>query len=106
MAQFLYSSIYGFNQLLQPLFVPFCFVAAWSLVAIVAWSLWTATRDSIKVAQQMHQIPCANCQFFTNSHYLKCPVHPSWALSEEAVNCTDYEPATYGTKANSEQAYY
>jgi RNA polymerase subunit RPABC4/transcription elongation factor Spt4 len=42
----------------------------------------------------MHQIPCANCQFFTRDYHLKCTVHPAQALTEEAIGCGDFE--TYG----------
>jgi RNA polymerase subunit RPABC4/transcription elongation factor Spt4 len=38
----------------------------------------------------MHQIPCADCQFFTHNMRLKCPVHPTEALSEQAIGCTDF----------------
>jgi RNA polymerase subunit RPABC4/transcription elongation factor Spt4 len=42
----------------------------------------------------MHQIPCHNCQFFTNNYRLKCTVHPSIANTEEAIDCSDYQPKT------------
>lgn len=38
----------------------------------------------------MHQIPCSNCQFFTNDYRLKCTVNPSVANTERAINCCDY----------------
>jgi RNA polymerase subunit RPABC4/transcription elongation factor Spt4 len=41
----------------------------------------------------MRQIPCSNCQFFVDSRYLKCPVHPKIALSEAAIGCDDYHPS-------------
>ena len=40
---------------------------------------------------KLHQIPCARCAFFTRDYRLKCTVHPSKALTEEAINCLDYE---------------
>lgn len=79
---------------IQPLLVPICFVAAWSVLILFAWSLWSAARDGITTAKQMHQIPCANCQFFTDNYRLKCTVHPSAANTEEAINCLDYQPKT------------
>ncbi|MBD2462328.1 hypothetical protein H6G89_14875 [Oscillatoria sp. FACHB-1407] len=80
------------TQVLQPILVPLCFVFAWLVMLMVAWSIWSAVRDSFTNAKQMHRIPCANCQFFTNDYHLKCTVHPDTALSEEAVSCMDYEP--------------
>ncbi|MGJ3251711.1 MAG: hypothetical protein ACFE0J_11335 [Elainellaceae cyanobacterium] len=81
-------------HVIQPIISPVCFVLAWALILLGAWSVWSALRDSISNAKRMHQIPCADCQFFTNIHYLKCPIHPSTALSEDAIGCTDFEPDT------------
>lgn len=64
--------------------------AAWGFISTAVWSLWAIVRDTIKQTKQLHQIPCSNCLFFTDSYYLKCPVHPHSALTEEAINCPDY----------------
>ncbi len=74
--------------------VPICFFCAWVLLIMVSWGLWTAARDSVAIAKQMHQIPCASCQFFTDDYRLKCTVHPCIANTEEAINCHDYQPKT------------
>jgi len=79
---------------IQKFLVPICFVGAWGLMILIAWSLWSATRDSIHAAKQMHQIPCSGCQFFTDDYRLKCTVHPSRANTEEAINCMDYQAKT------------
>jgi hypothetical protein len=76
---------------IQPFLTPICFVIAWSIVLFGIWIFFSATREGVKHVKHLHQIPCANCQFFTNSYYLKCPVHPSIALSEEAIGCRDFE---------------
>jgi hypothetical protein len=81
------------NQI-QPLLTPICFIAAWSLMFLVISSLWSAASDGVTTAKQMHQIPCANCQFFTADYRLKCTVHPSVANTEEAISCLDYSPKT------------
>jgi len=49
-------------------------------------------RDTVAQTRQMHRIPCAGCQFFTSDYHLKCTVHPSLALTEDAIDCMDYEP--------------
>jgi hypothetical protein len=67
-------------------------LAAWSLVFSVVLSTVQIMRDGFQVAKRMHKIPCPNCQFFTGNHYLKCTVHPSWALTEEAIHCSDFCP--------------
>jgi hypothetical protein len=80
------------TEWLSPVLGPLCFVFAWGLIAMVGWSIWSALRDSVQRAKTMHQIPCANCRFFTQDYHLKCPVQPMLALSERAIDCPDYEP--------------
>jgi hypothetical protein len=41
--------------------------------------------------KRLHQIPCDRCIFFTGEYNLKCTVHPSKALNEEAIGCSDYQ---------------
>ncbi|CAC5344946.1 conserved hypothetical protein [Planktothrix rubescens CCAP 1459/22] len=77
-------------QSIQPFLVPTCFVLAWGLFILITWSIVAALRDTVKQAKQMHQIPCADCIFFTGDYHLKCPVQPTIALSEAAINCPDY----------------
>ncbi|MEH1872562.1 hypothetical protein [Nostoc sp.] len=79
---------------IQPFLVPICFVVAWTVTILVVLSLWTAARDSVTTAKQMHQIPCSGCQFFTDNYRLKCTVRPSIANTEEAIHCLDYQPKT------------
>lgn len=42
--------------------------------------------------QQLNEIPCNNCRFFSSNPYVKCAVHPAIALTKEAINCADYCP--------------
>jgi hypothetical protein len=79
---------------IQPFLIPICFITAWTVTILVVLSLWTAARDSVSTAKQMHQIPCTGCQFFTDNYRLKCTVRPSIANTEEAIHCLDYQPKT------------
>jgi len=79
---------------IQPFLIPICFVVAWTVIILVILNLWAAARDSVTTAKQMHQIPCTGCQFFTDNYRLKCTVRPSIANTEEAINCSDYQPKT------------
>lgn len=79
---------------IQPLLIPICFVVAWTVIILVILSLWAAVRDSVTTAKQMHQIPCTGCQYFTDNYRLKCTVRPSVANTEEAIDCSDYQPKT------------
>ncbi|MBD2388871.1 hypothetical protein [Cylindrospermum sp. FACHB-282] len=90
MSQLISLLIHG----IQPLLIPICFVAAWSVIILLASSLWTAARDSVATAKQMHQIPCTNCQFFTADYRLKCTVRPSIANTEAAIDCSDFQAKT------------
>lgn len=68
-------------------------------MALFFWSLWIAVRDSTRHLKRLHQIPCNRCTFFTGDYRLKCTVRPLTALSEEAIDCLDYEPAIHPAPA-------
>lgn len=89
-----FTAVYAFTQLIQPLLVPICFVLAWTTLAFALWNLWAMMRDGVQRAKKMHQIPCANCQYFSGNYLLKCPIHPKEALSEAAIACRDFESTT------------
>lgn len=78
-------------QAIQPFLVPICFVVAWGLMLLIVWNLGTAIADTVRRAKRMHQIPCANCTYFTKDYRLKCPVQPTIALSESAIDCPDFQ---------------
>ena len=90
----MFQILYYLVNAIRPFLVPICFVCAWSLVILAAWSMWSAAKDGIATAQQMHQIPCSGCQYFTDDYRLKCTVNPSIANTEEAIECMDYQPKT------------
>jgi hypothetical protein len=79
-------------QTMQPVLEPLCFFLAWVIVLLSLYSICTMICDGVIRAKVMHQIPCANCQFFTGDYRLKCPVHPTRALTEAAIHCPDHEP--------------
>ena len=78
-------------QWLQPYLGPICFVLAWSVVILGIWQVIATTRDSVQRAQTMHKIPCSDCAFFTNQAVLKCSLHPATAMTEDAIDCFDFE---------------
>lgn len=77
-------------QALQPVVAPICFVTIWALFFLLLRSIWIAGRDGFANVKRLHQIKCADCRFFTNDFRLKCTVHPTDALTEEAINCSDF----------------
>jgi hypothetical protein len=60
------------------------------LLGLLGWTLVSALKDTIVVAKKMHEIPCANCLYFTDDHRLKCTLHPKIANTEQAIACRDY----------------
>ena len=66
---------------------------AWGVLILAVWHVVAMGREGLQQAQAMHQIPCADCKFFTNEPTLKCSVHPIEALSEQAIGCPDFEIA-------------
>ncbi|MBW4649530.1 MAG: hypothetical protein KME06_12700 [Kastovskya adunca ATA6-11-RM4] len=88
----MFQLLYPLVHAIEPYLVPLCFVFAWSLAALFVLTLWTSIQSGAAQLKTMHQIPCTDCQFFTNDYHLKCTVHPSIANSEAAINCRDYCP--------------
>lgn len=72
---------------------PLCPVAVGIAIAGLLWSIWLATQDGMARLKRLHQIPCSGCAYFTGDYRLKCTVHPCKALTEEALECLDYEPS-------------
>ena len=91
----MFQLLYPLIRAIQPFIVPVCFFFAWAFVAVLTWGAWSAIAESFTRSKRMHQIPCADCQFFTNDHRLKCTIHPTIANSEEAINCPDYSETNY-----------
>ncbi|MBF2072652.1 MAG: hypothetical protein IGS50_02655 [Synechococcales cyanobacterium C42_A2020_086] len=87
----MFQLLYPLVHAIQPLLVPICFVAAWTIVILMIWSAWSMGKEAWQHASRMHQIPCSNCKFFTGNYHLKCTLHPQAALSEAAIGCPDYQ---------------
>ncbi len=67
------------------------------LVALTGWLIFLRLSNSRKTLknrmttlQYFNQVACRTCLFFTNNQYLKCAVHPSTVLKQQAINCSDY----------------
>ena len=64
----------------------------WTVVfTIIAKKIFTGLNRGIDRVKKMHQVPCANCIYFTGDYRLKCPVHPIKAMSEDAICCRDFQ---------------
>ena len=70
----------------------FYFLGIWFLIGLSLWRSWQLLNRGVAHLRRLHQIPCSRCAFFTGDYRLKCTVHPCTALSEQAINCRDFEP--------------
>ncbi|MEM7773191.1 MAG: hypothetical protein AAF327_22125 [Cyanobacteria bacterium P01_A01_bin.37] len=81
-----------FSQLLDIAVLPI--MIGWvMLFCLFIWAVYLACQDGIAQLKRLHQVPCDRCAYFTGNTYLKCTVHPCRAMSEEAIECLDFEPA-------------
>ncbi|WP_088891068.1 hypothetical protein [Leptolyngbya ohadii] len=71
--------------------VPVGFVLVWS-IATAAFlglpKLMGGNRHRVKAA---HKLPCYQCQYFTSNPYLRCAVRPETVLTEDALECSDFQ---------------
>ena len=69
-----------------------CFMIVWAIVVFTVSALCkdAGKKDGIVTINRFQEVPCRNCRFFNNNHYLQCAVHPSTALTKQALNCSDY----------------
>ncbi len=75
------------------LFAPIFFVIVWAIAAFIVPSDVRKFPQNDKVtSSRFKQVPCKNCQFFQDNHYLNCAVHPTVVLTKQALNCSDYLP--------------
>ena len=78
----------------------FC-IGFWSLIfSFMVYKAILGLRQGVNYLKRLHQIPCSKCVYFTGDYRLKCPVNPIVALSEEAINCRDFQ-ANYNDKFNN-----
>jgi hypothetical protein len=73
-------------------FIPFCSMIVLAILILILPDIWKVGRAKIAKLKHFSQIPCRNCSFFTNNHYLWCTVHPSIVLTKQALDCFDYCP--------------
>lgn len=70
----------------------FFLAASWVFVLLARLDWLKALESREKIVDRYRKLPCSNCKFFKNNPYLKCAVHPTKVLSEEAQDCSDYSP--------------
>jgi hypothetical protein len=67
-----------------------CLFVAWSLSVSIFATFVIYCVKGYQQIRRLHSIPCSKCQYFTDSYYLKCTIHPGLACSEGAIDCRDF----------------
>ena len=69
--------------------IPLCFAGAWAIA--VAMSGMPKPPRQRKLSLKVYsKIPCRNCQFYSNNPYVRCAIRPTDAMTEQAIDCSDY----------------
>lgn len=72
---------------------PLGFIFGWIVFFIALRKIRTfLDTKMVFTIKGLDKVPCKNCKFYSNNHYLKCAVNPSIVLTEEAMNCSEYSP--------------
>jgi hypothetical protein len=87
-----FQHLSSFVEAVVPIIFPLRFLPPCLLLFLLGWTIVSAIRDAVARGQQMHQIPCTQCRFFTNNYRLKCTIKPYIANTEQAIDCYDYQP--------------
>jgi hypothetical protein len=84
-----------------------CLLIAWSLSIGTFITILVSCTRGWRYVGKLHSVPCSKCQYFTDSRYLKCAIHPDMACSEEAINCRDFvpQPITPRHKRSREESF-
>ncbi|MBO3462716.1 hypothetical protein G7B40_034260 [Aetokthonos hydrillicola Thurmond2011] len=95
------------TQLLPVLFIPVLFMIVVAIGALIFPSnVRRKFPQNAKLnTNRFKQVPCRNCQFFNDNHYLNCAVQPSNVLTKEALNCSDYLPNNGTNESESRNDY-
>lgn len=84
------------------LLMPVGFIAFWGMFLFMSTDIGALARHGLLSLKNWRQAPCKNCQFFSNNPYLRCALHPSSAMTPQAINCSDYCPKS--SSANREDS--
>ncbi|TVP62020.1 MAG: hypothetical protein EA343_12485 [Nodularia sp. (in: Bacteria)] len=72
---------------------PIALLFSWVIFFLILQKVRTFLDNKMVFSVQgLHKVPCKNCRFYSNNHYLKCAVQPSIVLTEEAKDCSEYSP--------------
>jgi hypothetical protein len=64
----------------------------WAIVASIYTLIPKRVQQHLFSLKPPRKSLCHQCQYFGHNAYLKCTVHPSTVLTEQALDCSDYSP--------------
>jgi len=72
---------------------PLGLIFIWAIFLFICQKVRSNLDDKIVFQlNTLQKVPCKNCRFFSNNHYLKCAVKPDIVLTQGAVDCAEYSP--------------
>lgn len=72
---------------------PIALLFSWVMFFLILQKIRTILDNKMVFSVKgAHKVPCKNCRFYSNNHYLKCAVQPSLVMTEEAKDCPEYSP--------------
>jgi hypothetical protein len=82
--------------------IAFLIMACLGLIYVVRRSFFTdrsKRRRHHLGFKSRHRLSCNRCRYFSHNPYLKCSLHPTTVLTEQAIDCGDY--ASHHTVASA-----
>jgi hypothetical protein len=75
---------------MMTLYAVFTYITISTVVVMVVLDFLAWAGQGVQDIKTLHEIPCSRCRYFTGEYHLKCPVNPSTALTEAAIDCLDF----------------
>lgn len=86
------DSITFSNEVAALIPINFLAVCLFTTIAyLIALKKKNTGRSEHKKWVHSHVLPCQSCRFYTHHPYLKCAVRPDIAMTDQAIDCSDYE---------------
>jgi hypothetical protein len=82
-------------ETLPPLDVAFLIVITFVMFSGIAASIYAfipKRKQHSIIFKPRYKFLCYRCRYFGDNPYLKCALHPVTVLTEQAVDCIDYDP--------------
>jgi hypothetical protein len=77
---------------LRALFIIVIIFATCSTIMNVTYDYFTKWLRHL-IDFNFYGIKCDQCQYLDCNPHLKCAIHPSTVLTQQAINCKDYHPS-------------